>query len=84
LWNQASPSRVYKGTSPGTIANSIDIVGTRFTNPLYAPLSNTSLSSCWGCLVTVAEEVPCILEAIAEGNPALLLDCGVTKDDVRA
>lgn len=56
--------------------------GPRFTNALYAPDTNGSVGGCFGCLVTVAREIPCIYEAIKNKDPKDLLNCGVSKSGI--
>lgn len=40
------------------------------------------LGSCFGCIFTVAKEVPCIYTAIKNRDPSALLQCGIGKTDV--
>ncbi|CRK16140.1 hypothetical protein BN1723_002304 [Verticillium longisporum] len=38
--------------------------------------------SCFGCIFTVAKEVPCIYTAIKNRDPSALLQCGIGKTDI--
>ncbi|KAL9949959.1 hypothetical protein ACHAP6_000677 [Verticillium nonalfalfae] len=40
------------------------------------------LGSCFGCIFTVAKEVPCIYTAIKNRDPSALLQCGIGKTDI--
>jgi hypothetical protein len=51
-------------------------------NVIYENSTDTELGSCWGCVVTVGKELPCVYDAVKAGSFGPLLNCGVDKSDV--
>jgi hypothetical protein len=47
-----------------------------------SPVNVTELGGCFGCLATVAKELPCIYYAVKGGGFDSLTKCGVGKPDV--
>jgi len=57
-------------------------LGPTFMNVIYENSTDIELGSCWGCVVTIGKELPCIYEAIKTGSVKALLNCGVGKTDL--
>ena len=60
-------------------------MGNRFANEFYANISaDGELGTCFNkeCGRVILKEMPCIVKAIKDKNPADLLKCGITKADV--
>ncbi|KAM0325838.1 hypothetical protein ACHAQA_007140 [Verticillium albo-atrum] len=65
------------GTGPGVSPSPGPGAG-----PGLGATPEVGLGGCFGCLITVAKEVPCIYNAIKGGGFSALLQCGVGKSDI--